>query len=140
MPRQPATRRTACLTSNGSPVSTGTLTSRVPSSAQQPPETLDGVERDDVLEHFHADNAVVRAGVPSVVEVGDAQETAWAARRSAPAIVHLEVVELRADGLGRPRRSGHQQRQESSVAAAVVEIRRPAKRAARSRPTSNRRR
>ena len=75
MPRQPAMRRAACFTSSGKPVSTGTLTSSVPSAREQPPESIDHrVEIDDVLEHFHADDGVVSPAMRRRVEAVDGDE------------------------------------------------------------------
>ena len=75
-----------------------------------------GVDRHDMLEHLHADDALIRSGVLPIVELADPQESeAGPARETPPAIIHLAVVELGADGCERRRRR-LQERQESSVA------------------------
>ncbi len=115
MPRQPAMRRVACLTRSG-------RDQRAVGRKHAMQTVDDRVKCDDVLEHFHADNAVVRSAMRVAVEFVDMFERHARQMTEARAtVVDLRIVDLGADCRRRRVIAGAQQSEKRAVATAVVE-------------------
>src|SRR5262245_734722 len=91
--------------------------------SKRPPHLIDhDVKRRDMLEHLHADDSVVASVFTTGVQRGDEIEVKTGAPAEAsPAAFHLLHVYFDTDRFGRSGGTRHQERQERSIPAAVIE-------------------